>query len=913
MRLSHNRWYSRGGQRQIQGRAFEKSSAIRKVLGLALLLVLVIMLMQQLADPKKYGPAFTAIGLAQTAQPAKAVSSHGSTHKSESHVSKATVNVEVPPISESVDRARQAWLTLLKELDADSLAYLAASELQSLISEASSDKPAQGFATWLKETEERLSAWQVHLPNAEPATDSNDVRQFNHDFAKQWSAWAKLYRDNIRPASSALDPDIRHGLQLAIDQKLLGLIHDAEPWRPMERTTLARTLDLAQEARRQSSELSVKLNANQILRMGNLAEVPSLSKQTNDLRGTIVRLRGAPVTTPVSSRVNAPGWSSIAYDVVWLRPDGFSPQPICLYHLQDASPQSGWPKIRDDALPSSRREGAKTEGIAADESPMMEVTGYLLKRIAYPSQRGIDVAPILVSFDARWVSELDAKQGVFANNSVPRRTFSKWIEPGAQSQNLEILTEILASDLELLRDDNIVRCLIDANFGKISAAVPDKETEYGVTLVEQLLHQLPRIARPLKTAFATQAEIGAAQLRTLRGWVDEVRSFSLANTPDSDGKTIKRYRLRVTSELEGKKHYVFTNQVPRLWQTLPDLWQPIEIEGLNLNHTVDNTVQHLWLADHPRWAWAWLDRELKDELRPALSEDWRRLGRVGFDLGQAEMVHQLSKQSLTKAESESFYSLINANSILSIDSSILATERIVSPTSESAPPAPSPPLSIFDCLNNDARDTFRNIVARVHVVRVTPIVVADELDQIALDGDRYYELDGLADIRGQSVRLKSVDGKTRVDFTDDFPITLVTKRLPSWLLPSAAELGDGSDESIRSGRGDSNQPFDSVWYPRKTIELEGSFYRLWSYATTQTRNAIQSTSEGTVDKSRSFLQNGPLIVVSRWRIPADTPAPSSNRSTSREILLGLGFSAVVIYIIYRLQSSGGKKRRPKAA
>ncbi len=898
MRLSHDRWFSRGGQRRIQGRAFEKSSATRKIIGLALMLALVIVLMQQLSDPKKYGPAFSAIGLAQTSQSANSGSRLiDSTSKNPNRFS----NLELPPISESVDRAKQVWLILLKELEAASLVHLAVSEFHPQPPESGSYKTPLGFTNWLEETERRLSTWQVRLPSGEPSTNSDNVRQFNNDFAKQWLAWAKLNRDHIRPASSALDPDTKDGLRLAIDQKLLGLIHDAEPWRPIERTSLARTLDLAYEARRQSDDLNARLSENQILRMGSLTEVPSLSKQTHDLRGTIVRLRGAPVSTPVTSQVNAPGWGSIAYDVVWLRPDGFSPQPICLYHLRDASPKTGWPKIRDKASQSSNRDEASTEGIATDESPLVEVTGYLLKRLAYPSQRGIDVAPLLVSFDAQWVSELESKQNVFANKPISPLTHSKWIEPGAQSQNLDILSEILASDLESLRNDNIVRSIVDPSFGQTASGVLDKETEFGVTILGQLLHQLPRIARPLKTAFATAEEIGPARLSTLRGWVDEVLAFSLAKALDNDGKPINCYRLRVQSKLDSKIHYVFTNNVPRAWLSEPDLWQPIEVDGLNLNHTVDDVVHHLWLTDHPRWSWGWLDHELEDEVRPSISEDWRRLGRVGFDLGQAEMVHRLSKQSLSKAESESFYSLINA------------TDKLSQPAPDPDSAKPAQTLSIFDCLNNNPSDTFRSMVAQVHVVRITPIVVGDELDQIALDGNRYYELDGLVDIRGRSVRLKSADGATSVDFTDDFPITLVCKRLPSWLLPSSPVLGDGLDASIPSGRSNSNQPLESVWYPRKTIKLEGTFYRLWSYATTETRNAIDSTSGGTGDKSRSFLQNGPLIVVRDWGPPSDLPSTPSNRSIGREIMLGLGLAAILMYVIFRLQSTGGKKRRQKAA
>ncbi len=110
MRLSHDRWYSRDGLRQLQGRAYSQSSAFRKVVALSVLLAMVVVVMQQLSDPAKYGPAFSAIGLTQTSQPPQPVGSPAATFLDQ--------KVGFPPAFDlkaetgDIDQARQAWSKL---------------------------------------------------------------------------------------------------------------------------------------------------------------------------------------------------------------------------------------------------------------------------------------------------------------------------------------------------------------------------------------------------------------------------------------------------------------------------------------------------------------------------------------------------------------------------------------------------------------------------------------------------------------------------------------------------------------------------------------------------------------------------------------------------------------------------------
>jgi hypothetical protein len=170
-------------------------------------------------------------------------------------------------------------------------------------------------------------------------------------------------------------------------------------------------------------------------------------------------------------------------------------------------------------------------------------------------------------------------------------------------------------------------------------------------------------------------------------------------------------------------------------------------------------------------------------------------------------------------------------------------------------------------------------------------------------------LDGLADLGDISIRLKAAHGQEDVYFQGEFPITLISKRLPPWLgLPENPSLASSTDP--QASLSDDVREIAATWYPRTTVEVEGIFYRLWSFNTAQT-SAIQHSnsthSNAAVEQDR-LRQIGPLVMVTNWKRPLASELPPPNRSIVREIVTAVGISAIGIYLLYRLNQSSKSRK-----
>ncbi len=427
----------------------------------------------------------------------------------------------------------------------DALNELAVAEFgeNKSVASAPNASPPKPLVDWLEQTEARVAEWSTASKSSSSDNDPN--ADFVDKFASQWRAWSSLHRRGIQSASSALDDDVLAGLTLALDQSLLGLIKDAEPWRVTERWVLARTLQRAGELRKFIDEKQSTLATTQRLRIGIAVETQLLIKQTRELRGKVVRFRATPATTPEPSKVNAVGFPSDDYDVVWMKPEGTNPQPICVYHRKDSTPRGGWPTIRN---PNEQADPIG-KSILADEAPLVEVTGILMKRLAYPSQRGIDIAPVLVAFDSQWANDLNASQLISALVENPIE-YPRWIEPGERENQLNIVREILASNLEALRDDAIIATLTGPIDAKPPTTSDSSRLNSDLSPFQQLaqsLSQLPRIESTLRRLYSSNADIGPGKLGVLRGWVERIDPIILPNARDEEGRPLRDISLTNSS------------------------------------------------------------------------------------------------------------------------------------------------------------------------------------------------------------------------------------------------------------------------------------------------------------------------------------------------------------------------------
>lgn len=943
MRLTRDRWYSKDGQRKLHQRAHQESTGTRKIISLVLLLLMILAVMQQLAEPRKYEPILKSIGLTQPLQPNLISNAFES---NTALVDQPALNVDNPsgerlastfngasdstirtsqsdfliPDSMSIELFMQMWQRLFD---------LAPHEVIHEFSKAEFVSTSLGIATaesgstpsitlpvslspegkkWLDEARLRVQRWQSeyesidHL-NPSDTPSQNTTIELQKAFVAQCLAWASLLEKNVKGASTALDPDIRSGLQLALDRCLLKILRDASPWRPQERPVLARTFQRALDIRGLDHAAVGQSPSGHL--NPPLVEVISLSKQTNDLRGQTIRLRGQPVTNPESATQNVEGWGEFRYDVVWIRPNDNSQQPVCVYAMH--APPGGWPVIKSSA-DSSSKDGSHrlSDGVDSTDAPLIELSGILVKRLAYPSKRGVDVSPLLVAFDVRWLSNELTLPSIAPSDVTEKRTARirtpRWIEPGEQAENLSLLRDIFASDLESLADEETQSKLTD------KVVTLDISTE--TPQLAQILYQLPRMERPLQAALVVGQKIGPSRLDVFHGWVREIEEITLAKITTASGEASKIYRLRIEPPVNGSlpriNQYAFVNQIPSEWKPFHQLSQPISLSGLYWETTIDRTLTRCWIADHVNWSWPWLVEKrtssqssleespstghdvglsVSQEFVPEISNDWKNLGAIGFDLSRIDFLRSLRGKPISSSESQAFYPLIDCADRL--DKSRLQSSDSL--------------LSAIDCLQENS-PMLRRVHTRVEIIRATRIVVSDEFDQNLLGGDAYYELDGLAKLGNLAIQMKSPEGKENIVFQGEYPITLVSKEIPLWLSKTEAGamvLSDQSfDKSTSSTTGQVSQPA-AVWYPKISIDVEGVFYRLWSFSTAQTSSLNRSVQDGTSTEFR-LKQIGPLVAVTKWGTPTAVAAPPPRLSIVRDLLTALGFVAICIYGYYRI-------------
>ncbi len=910
MRFARDRWYSSDGQRRLQQRAQTESRGTRRIISLTLLLLMILVVMQQLGDPRKYKPAFESIGFTQPTQSSISQTGNAQGHResiasddagrpdlvsntapTDAHFNDRAFDAPpalvITPESSNIDLFSQMWLRLFESATPEVLNEIAKVELSSRsrsIAKADEQPSSPVIASeavlkWLNASQSRVEKWQQDYRSLSDG-GSSDARLEQTDlelgmtFVTQWLAWASLHRNGVSLASSSLDLDLQSGLQLAIDRRLLETVKDNSPWRPQERPALARTLQRA--AAIADAVDDHEAFGRQTLQASPFIGVTSLMKQTNEYRGTVVRIVGNSVTNAEPTTQDIEGWGQLKYDVVWIRPIDGGQQPVCVYAVR--APSNGWPILKSpNASPSSTSSSTTTIDMDAADTPLVEISGILLKRFVYASQRGVDVAPVLIACDVRWLPDAPLDPIISKKAHRPEFRSRRWIEPGEQAANLQVLQDIFRKDFESLSDPMVQSKLTES---KMPADI-DRE----VPQLSRVLYQMPRVSKPLAAAIATNKKIGPAQLASFNGWVQSVEEIRLRDASAASGESASIFRLRLeptpdSSEASsnGKTiHVAFVNHIPSLWKSRPEISQPISLEGVYLDTTTESGMKRCWIADHANWSWPWLSESTQspESFSPILPDDWRQLGAAGFDLSRVDMLRSLRGKAITSQESQAFYSLIDCGDHLSKNEETFADAA----------------LTAIDCLREKDPPHLRRIRAKVNIVRATRILVSDEHDRSALDGEAYYELDGLANLDGLSIQLKSPDGKENVLFDGEYPITLISKHIPGWL----AEPTDDSSET------------PTMWYPRTTVEIEGIFYRLWSFNTAQT-SAIGRVDNKVIPEETRLKQIGPLVAVTKWEKSFDPTTPAANRSIVRELALAIGFSAIGIYVLYRWnQSSKGRK------
>ncbi len=662
---------------------------------------------------------------------------------------------------------------------------------------------------------DRLKSWDSEYESAglQESADAKLLQEFQND----WLTWENWFLSKEATLPTSLSLESIQAFRDAIDAALIETLRDGSQWRTVEHAAFSRSLQLASKRNEQGADS-----------LGPIVETLVLDGEINTYRGRWVRFRGTIARGPERHVAKSPEFGTVEYWIAWLRPLDSSNQPVCVYFAKEpSSPPS---------LESKTQDGEIANWI-------LEVDARVLKRLAYAAQNGIEVAPVLVAATATWFRDTQLLAGPSAN-ARPTPSARLWSPP---SRDIT-----LARSLKLLLDapmKNLTPMLID----QLASENPNEPDLAVVQLLYQLRRQ-PEVVKQLATV-PDQVRMGVP-LRSVQGWVTKVEEISLKQEIREwfDSPSIFRLTLESfsTDTLPAMKWIVYAARVPKFWLEQTELKQPVVANGLVLDASGDLPTL-LMVAE---LEWAWPNNLPEDQFQPQLPKQWSRLGNQGWNLSQLDSIATLQTKSLAATEANAFYSLLDL------------TPKLHS-LGESAY------VPVIETLRNPNDLALRDTKTTVNIIRISRVSIENQDESQWKQGDAYYQIDGMASLGKERIQISGAPGTPKIEFEGEYPVTLVTKELPKWLL-SATANGEPQDP-YRS------QESSDVWYPHVLAEVDGLFYRLWGY----TSQAIERQGE-------SARQFGPLIFVRTL-----SPAASTNSAALRNqlnymtILVLVGIAGIV--------------------
>jgi hypothetical protein len=891
------------GQRRIHQSALQSNAGPRRLISLIVLLVLVLIMIQQVSDPKKVGKVAGAVGLLpqstqNNATRNNATQNHPATASNPSGASSVPApqsptdlpSKQVPdglsPAVEAlglaspdpdVERQSQVLEVLLKNLPDDVKATLA-DRLFGIIDQRApkssdptgSDRQA-GLKLWSSDAQRSILRW-IDLSDSTAADHAmlTEVRE-------SLDRWTQL--EPLAPPPESL-AGFQRSLQLAMDRALMSDLADNTPWKTTERLALARLLVRASDLSRQF-DTSIRIDAVPTI------AIPQLLSQTDTLRGRCFRTLGTIGRIDQPSSMELADGRKLNYSVFWLRPEDVSDQPINVY------------------VP---------EGVAAARElqvgDSLQVAGLIAKRRAYASQRGGEIAPVLIATGLLLDDASELQGPSLANNGqslgiskelARLRNPMPWIPPVDRQIPLDLVERALSGHLGKIpfgsSETNDVDSLARNPSVLASLATVLKFQNEIDTVVSGDNSTMLAVA-PNPLGFQGQGLLGA-----WHGQVIEARTIRIDPNlmPGLGWKEV--YALKLAPNLQ-----VIAKEVPALWLSASELNQPICVQGLGLISQESQENQSQPQGGNPRVPQvvvasrvAWQSHrsttgpstaQQASGLQPELSAGWSALLRSHWDLAFCDAIELLHGQSLTSKDTRPFYTLLAASNApqsqetqaraYSVMEWIRRTESMKSTKS---------------LVREQQRSVAERIDARVQIRRIQRVDVRNPQSQAWLGSNHYYQLDGLADIGPSRIEVKYGKDYEPIAYEREFPITLVATKLPAWLLSDPATLISSSDLSQETIDLDSASSI--AWTTKIRVDVSGYAYRIWRFRTPQVSAVTQDTG----------YQQAPMLVVDRWNLPegplvsdsleSDRASASSNSWSIGSILTTLLGLLAIAWFAYR--------------
>lgn len=785
------------------------------------LLILTTGLMYRLSDPAFISSAFRNLGapLDAPASTANAVSTKQSGDPGLDGRSLTPEGVELIPQS-----VRQAslWLEAFRKGSVDVHRDLAEHFLAPLPSESKFAEITQLWAEAVEQEQKFETLGDIVGKVSEQDTEL---------FLRWLNDW-KDFRACLAQSSLESLKQAKHwdGFELALDRMLLENIRDASVWRSFERSTLLRHLDRAHQLLPKLSTTSQSTPIRSVL----------LSASPETYRGSFVRMRGKVVLEPKTNTLEDPYFGSLTYHVLWIDPADESTQPVCLFSI--------------DPFPWDA---------ASPETSEIEFEGLFLKRLAYRSKRGADVAPLLIGRIVT-AERMETAETSEATIAIPRLVES--VNPVTKWQRMARIQTVFTPLVRGLIQDK-KECQL------LAAQAPRPPSEEAL----QLLFQFQRWQLP--SPWNHDPIEGLLPVKEIVGIAKKVETIPLPSPTAEwmEASEVYRVTLEDHSTPKPRTYYAWSRSVPSAWKKVSTLHQPCTVRGMELDESHTQGPPVLFV-DQLQWQWSSDDKVTN--LQPALNPEWGWLGESGWDLAQRDRILALQKQALQVDEFPHLMQLVK-----------IAPQF---PRSFWSQKREARGLEVGTILRNPDKHVFDRIRTRVRVLRVARIEVPTPTSAQALEGKYYFEVDGLADLGVEGpVRFqrKPNDPEPSI-FEHEFPVTLLCREIPTWLMDDQ----DINNLSITKQFYSDRLPSD-VWYPRREVLVDGIFYRLWQYSNGRS-----------ADLDQMEVQLAPLIACSEIRL-ADTQSIRRVRQSLDQVGLFLVVTLVAaIGVIWQATRIGKRKR-----
>lgn len=844
------RWYSVQGQSRIHTNALQQSSGTRRLISLLVLLGMVLILIQQTSDVKKVEKVATAIGLLPTpnslslSQTSLLPSLDPTTLRENPLTPDDSVLEEVAleAANATVRVYQQVWASLLRRAPVSVVAAMSRKLFRRPsvnTNEILPEIPWAGVPEWYDASSIQLAQW--HEIETENATGQSASKQnspiplFMEAFQKHdgWFAFS------ISSESEVSQESFFRGLRIALDERLLEQIVDNSPWwstdwlpfiRTWQRAEILRELIASRVAHPQHFTL---LNASQLQLSGH------------GHRGRPIRFDGTVFQVDDSASIAETGFANFEYRAFWLRPDDTSEQPIKVY-------------ARSENIDGN---------VKLEKDSHVSLVGFFLKKIAYKSQRGQEFSPLLL---AAYVAPFGVADTADTGNPFLKSQQSSprdqpWQPPVDTNNALSIVRPSLEKAFSTIDDQALVDAFLGVNAS--AAMKPILELERLAPEFDFLLKQ--------RSQWPVTDSVAVAQFT---GIVTKVEIIKIDSNLAAVREIPHLYRLQIESD--GAPIQLLCSAIPNDWlhpdgSVLKPLRQPCLVNG------VLSTKR-----DGSRLAWArtiqWKQTDASKGvdtslLRPELSESSIFLMEHGWDLAWRDQIGELQKDSikpLSAKEIEPFYRLmqIAKRAPFTISKSVAESE----PTDRSI-------VKLLDALtlkNKKGKPVVERVSMNMRIVRVSSVRVEDPAQVTMLGSDRYYQLDGMADIGNRAYEdlgdKSSAGNKVPILHHKEYPVTCVSLELPSWLMP-----GD------KDPTGDSRSDSEAVWYPRMKSSASGWFYRFWSYKTQETAQSL----------GENHRQIGPLVVLDSLTLGIKTndgeSSVGANANTANTLTMLIGVAGAM--------------------